>query len=168
MESFFQHLEASGLSTWIRESDSLLAFPGILILHTLGMAFFAGTAAAIALIMLKAIPPVRPDAVARLFPVAWAGLALNAFSGVLLVVAYPTKALTNPVFYIKLACIGLMIGALRIARRRLRVTPLQIGIAVPALAKNNALAMAMLLLAMFTIVSGRLLPYTYIHMLAGH
>jgi len=31
---------------------------------------------------------------------------MNAVTGILLVFAYPTKALTNPDFYIKLALIG--------------------------------------------------------------
>jgi hypothetical protein len=168
MESFFQQVEASGLSVWIRESDSLLAFPGILILHTLGMAFFAGTTAAISLIRLKSVRSIRADAVLRLFPVAWTGLAVNVLSGVLLVVAYPTKALTNPVFYIKLLCIGLMIGALQVARRQLRSDSLSIGAEGNVRAKSNAVAIAMLLLAMLTIVSGRLLPYTYAHLMAFH
>ena len=166
MESFFRQVEASGLSVWIRESDSLLAFPGILILHTLGMAFLAGTTAAVALIMLGAAKSIRADALALLFPAAWAGLAANVFSGVLLVVAYPTKALTNPVFYIKLVCIGLLVAALLAARRRLRrLLPSQ---SDGGPANRRILAAAMLLLAMLTIVSGRLLPYTYTHLLAPH
>ena len=42
MESFFVWLEATPLSTWLRESPSLWAFPFVLILHTVGLAFFVG------------------------------------------------------------------------------------------------------------------------------
>src|SRR4029450_1711509 len=42
-------------------------------------------------------------------PVMWFGFWLNAVSGVALLVAYPTKALTNPVFYLKLALIALAV-----------------------------------------------------------
>jgi hypothetical protein len=152
MESFLRLVESSGLSVWIRESDSLLAFPGILVLHTLGMAFLAGAAVAIALPMLAAERPAGAQTVALLTPVAWAGFAANALSGVLLVVAYPTKALTNPIFYVKLAFIGLLIGAFHLAQRRFWW--------------NKGLAAALLLLSILTIVGGRLLPYTYTRLLA--
>jgi hypothetical protein len=57
------------------------------------------------------------DALRRYFLVMWAGFWINAVSGVLLLIAYPTKALTNPLFYAKLALIGLGIAlALRIRR----------------------------------------------------
>ncbi len=39
----------------------------------------------------------------------WTGFGINAVSGMLLLIAYPTKQLTNPVFYIKLTLIGLAI-----------------------------------------------------------
>jgi hypothetical protein len=152
MESFLRLVESSGLSIWIRESDSLLAFPGILVLHTLGMAFLAGAAVAIALPMLAAERPAGAETVSSLTPVAWAGFAANALSGVLLVVAYPTKALTNPIFYVKLAFIGLLISAFHLARRRFWW--------------NKGLAAALLLLSILTIVGGRLLPYTYTRLLA--
>ncbi len=153
MESFLRLVESTALSVWIRESDSLFAFPGILVLHTLGMAFLAGAAVAVALILLGVARSVRPESVALLIPVAWAGLSVNALSGVLLVAAYPTKALTNPVFYVKLAFIGLLIGALHLAHRRV--------------SWNKALAAVLLLLAVLSIVSGRLLPYTYTRLLAS-
>src|SRR6478752_1538214 len=50
--SWLGQIEASALSTWIRESDAMYAFPGILIVHTLGMALAAGSVAAIGLRLL--------------------------------------------------------------------------------------------------------------------
>ena len=45
------------------------------------------------------------------------GFWLNAVSGVLLLVGYPTKALTNPVFYLKLLLIAVaMVLLVRIGR----------------------------------------------------
>jgi len=43
----------------------------------------------------------------------WVGLALNVTSGLFLLTAYPTKALTNPDFYIKLSFIGLAVFTMR-------------------------------------------------------
>ena len=42
MMEFFINVERTELSVWVRESPSLLAFPFILFLHTLGLAMLAG------------------------------------------------------------------------------------------------------------------------------
>ncbi len=44
--------------------------------------------------------PMQP-----LFPIIWVGFVINLVSGILLLIAYPTKALTDPVFYLKIALI---------------------------------------------------------------
>jgi hypothetical protein len=43
MYSSLAWLEATAPSVWLRESPSLWAFPFVLILHTVGMGFLAGT-----------------------------------------------------------------------------------------------------------------------------
>ena len=117
MESLFVWLEATPLSTWLRESPSLWAFPFVLILHTVGLAFFVGANVAWDVRVLGFSMGIPLDALRRYFLVMWAGFWINAVSGVLLLIAYPTKALTNPLFYAKLALIGLGIAlALRIRR----------------------------------------------------
>src|SRR5579885_1141902 len=107
MHSFLVCLEATGLSTWIRESTSLWAFPGILTLHTIGMGFVAGINAVIALRILGVAPRTPLLELRRFLAVMWSGFWLNAASGVLLLIGYPAKALTNPVLYIKLVFIAL-------------------------------------------------------------
>ena len=54
----------------------------------------------------------------RFVPILWMAFWLNAISGLLLLIGYPTKALTNPVFYLKLLLIavGLVLFG-RIGRR---------------------------------------------------
>jgi hypothetical protein len=117
MEPFFVWLEATPLSTWLRESPSLWAFPFVLILHTVGLAFFVGANLAWDVRVLGFSMGIPLDALRRYFLVMWAGFWINAVSGLLLLIAYPTKALTNPLFYAKLALIGLGIAlALRIRR----------------------------------------------------
>jgi hypothetical protein len=96
----------------------------------------------------------------RLLPVMWAGFAINAVSGVLLLVAYPAKALTNPVFYLKLAAIGAAIALTGSISRRVFVladagTPLE-----PAPAVKRAAGITIVLWLIATI-TGRLLAYTY-------
>src|SRR5262245_53727548 len=98
-------LEEGGLGRWIRESPSMLAFPTIIALHAVGMGLLVGTNAAMDFRILGFARGVPISSLERLVPVMRFGFWLNAVSGVLLLLAYPTKALTNPVFYLKLLLI---------------------------------------------------------------
>jgi hypothetical protein len=80
--------------------------PGILALHAIGMAFAAGLAAVLDLRILGVAVAVPLTAFRRFLPVLWAGFWLNAAFRCAASVGYPTKALTNPVFYLKLGLIG--------------------------------------------------------------
>ena len=111
MDPFLIWLESTPLHDWIIESPSLLAFPGILALHAIGMGFAAGLSTAIDLRILGVAPAVPLTEMRRLLPILWGGFWLNAASGILLLIGYPTKALTNPVFYLKLTLIAVaMVG----------------------------------------------------------
>jgi hypothetical protein len=100
VDPFFAWLEDSALSTWIRSSPSVVfGFPGILVLHALGMAFLAGASIALSLCTLGLAPGLPTASFRGFVPVLWIALVVNVFSGVLLVIGYPTKALTNPLFY---------------------------------------------------------------------
>jgi len=156
MEPFFVWLEATSLSTWLRESPSLWAFPFVLILHTVGLAFFVGTNVAWDVRVLGFSLGIPLEALRRYFLVMWAGFWVNAFSGVLLLIAYPTKALTNPLFYAKLALIAF--GVVLAFRIRREVN----GLAAPADAPPMARMLAAVSLACWiaVIFAGRLLAYT--------
>ena len=107
MDAFFVWVELSSFSIWMRESPSVFAFPAILTLHTVGLAFLAGPNAAIDLRLLGFAPQLPLEPLKKLFPLMWAGFWLNAVTGTALVIAYPAKALTNPLFYLKLLLIAL-------------------------------------------------------------
>ena len=157
MDPVFSWIETTAVSTFIRESASLWVFPFILILHTWGLAFLVGANIAIdvrALGVAVAIPFWSLD---RYYRVMWAGLWINAISGVLLLIAYPTKALTNPVFYVKLLMIA---AALLLARRiRLFMQPGS-GSAGPGRTVPASLAIASLACWAIAIFAGRFLAYT--------
>jgi hypothetical protein len=157
VDPFFIWLETSALSVWVRESPSVFAFPIILACHTIGMGFLAGMNAAIALRILGFAPGVPLAAARRVFPVLWAGFWLNAISGVVLLIGYPTKALTNPVFYFKLLCVALGLVVQTVIRRRILEDEQR---DVPFWGKMFACAS----LAVWTAVifSGRFLAYTYV------
>src|SRR5437667_10655191 len=103
---FLNTLEQSGLSTWLRESESLFGFYFILVVHTIGLALVVGPNAAIDLRLLGLAPEIPLPPLKNWFNLMWLGLAINAVSGVFLVLAYPPTAFTNPDFYLKLTLIG--------------------------------------------------------------
>jgi hypothetical protein len=156
MEPVYVWLEATSLSTWLRESPSLWAFPFVLILHTVGLAFFVGANVAWDVRVLGFSVGIPLDALRRYFLVMWAGFWVNAFSGVLLLLAYPTKALTNPLFYAKLALIGF--GVVLAFRIRREVDGLRSTADPPPLARM--LAAVSLACWVAVIFAGRLLAYT--------
>jgi hypothetical protein len=152
-DPFFRWLEATAVSLWIVESPSLFAFPGILAVHTVGLGLLAGLNGALDLRLLGIARSIPPAAFTRLLPTMWFGLWVNVLSGIALVIAYPTKALTNPVFYLKLALIAAALAILRSIVGR--VGPEQ---TVPATTK--LLAAASLLVWAAVITAGRFLAYT--------
>src|SRR5438067_12281028 len=104
--AFLQTIEDTGLSTWLRESESPFAFYFVLLFHTFGLALLVGANAVLDLRLLGVQREIPLAPLKRLFGIMWLGFAINAASGVLLLIAYPTKALTNPVFYMKLILIA--------------------------------------------------------------
>ena len=117
MDATFTWIETSALSTWLTESPSLWAFPFVLILHTWGLAFLVGANVVLDVRVLGLVRDVPLRSLERYFLVMWLGFWINAASGVLLLIAYPTKALTNPLFYLKLVLIAVAFAsALRIRR----------------------------------------------------
>ena len=158
MDPFLAFVEGSDLSMWIR-GDSMLAFPTIITLHTIGMGFLAGSSSAIALRILGAASGIPLGALRRFYPLMWLALSVNATTGVLLVIGYPTKQLTNPLFYIKLSLVALAIWLVyRIGREVLPGAE-----AGEKILTARAKWMASLSLAAWAglIVAGRLLEYTH-------
>lgn len=164
MIDFLIWLEETRPSTWMRESGG--AFFSSLVFHSIGMAFVAGIHVVTDLRVLGVAPGVPRSLMRRYLPVLWASLVVVTLSGLALLLAYPAKALTNPVFYFKLAAIvaalwimrALMRGVLGDSRRD----------PVPAPRREKVLAAVSLVLWVAVITSGRFLAYTAKVMLASH
>ena len=109
--------------------------------------------AAFDLRLLGVAPNIPPIAFVRFLPVMWFGLWLNVVTGLALLLAYPTKALTNPVFYLKLSLIA---GGLLILRATLRRVRESLAIS----GTTKLLAAVSLIVWAAAIASGRLLAYT--------
>ena len=75
------------------------------------MAFVVGINLAIALRLVGVAAQLPLQDFRRFLPFHWGAVVLIIISGIALLLAYPAKALTNPVFYLKLVAlsIGLLI-----------------------------------------------------------
>ena len=94
-----------------------------------------------------------------LYRIIWVGFWIQVVSGALLLIAYPTKALTNPDFYIKLTLIGLAVAIMQTIKKRVfSDTTLSES---DMMVKGKALAMWSLILWAGAVTAGRLLAYTY-------
>ena len=151
-------LETSSLSTWLREEPSLMVFPFILILHTVGLAFLVGANIAIDTRVLGLARGVPLLSLRRYYLTMWTGFWVNAFSGVLLLTAYPTKALTNPLFYAKLGLIGIALYLASLIRRQMMAGTVAAGVTAPR--PLRMLAAASLAVWVLGIFAGRFLAYT--------
>ena len=159
MNPIFAWIESSALSEWVRGSDCICAFPTIVTLHNIGLAFLAGGGIVIDLRVIGFARDMPLEPLGRLFLLLWLAFALNASTGILLLIAYPTKALTNPLFYIKLSLVALAVGlAYRIATDILRVSEIDHR---PLAAKVKVLAIASLAAWVALIAAGRYLAYTH-------
>jgi hypothetical protein len=159
MDPFLAWIETSDLSEWVRGSDCVCAFPTIVTLHNIGMAFLAGGSVAIDLRLLGFAPQVPIKPLGRFVPVLWLAFALIAPTGLLLLMAYPTKALTNPLFYFKLGLIALAVWlVLRIGNGVLRAPDVD---QKPVAANVKLLAIASLTVWAALVASGRYLAYTH-------
>ena len=159
MDPVFAWLEGSALSDWVRGSECICAFPAIVTLHNIGMAFLAGGSVAIDLRIIGFAPHVPLKPMGRFVPLLWLAFALNAVTGILMLIAYPTKALTNPLFYIKLCLVALAVWLVyRIAADILRASEVD---QKPLAAKAKMLAIASLAAWVALIAAGRYLAYTH-------
>ena len=164
MDPFFLWLESTAFSTWMREEPSIWAFPMILAVHTIGMALIVGIGVALDLRILGVGRDVPIREMRRFFVPMWIGLWLNVVSGLALLAAYPTKALTNPVFYTKLTLIAIALVLFQAIRRRLfrdGEAPTS-----PMPARLRLLAAASIFCWASAITAGRLLAYTYTRLMA--
>jgi hypothetical protein len=157
--AFLQAIENTGFSTWLRESESPFAFYFILLFHTFGLALLVGANAVVDLRLLGVARAIPIAPLKRLFRIMWIGFATNALTGVLLVFAYPTKALTNWDFYAKLTIIGFAMWVMQ----RLKVQVFQDSSLSESemMARGASLAKWSLVLWFAAITAGRLLAYTY-------
>ena len=120
------------------------------------MAALVGASAVIDLRLLGVAADLPLSMLNRLYPIIWTGFWLQVASGIVLLVAYPTKSFTSPAFYVKLTLIAAAMVVMVRLKRRL---PSGAGEAT-LLPRRVPLAALSLVLWFGAISAGRLIAYT--------
>lgn len=147
----------TGLSTWIREADTVWAYPMVITFHAAGLAVMVGLSVVVALRILGIASTLPLAAMDRLYPTIWFGFWINAVSGVGLIVSDPVGMLTNPLFLIKIMLVAAAVINVAVIRRRVVRSPSVQSGGLPSGAKGLAVASLVLWAAATTM--GRLTAY---------
>ena len=158
MDPVFAWIEQIPVSVWLREADTFFAFPAVLTVHVISLGLVVGSCVAMDLRVLGFLPGVPPRGVERFTTVVWVAFGFVVASGILLVLTYPVKNVTNPLFYFKLLCVAFGLWLMVRIDRRVLLVPQGGG----TLAVGNArvLAIASIVVWASAIASGRFLAYT--------
>lgn len=137
-------------------------FPTLLVVHALGMGFLAGIGVAFSLRTLGVAVRVPLSWFAEARSIFCLALFANVVSGLGLLAAYPAKALTNPVFFLKVALLIAALWSLQALAYYARQS-------VPSEFAQSMRrhAIASLCLWAGVITAGRLLAYTHSVLLAS-
>lgn len=146
-------LEATGLSTWVREGETIWAFPTILTLHTFGLGLLVGASTVVNLRLLGIGQRLTLAGLRPLFSVMWGGFWLNAVTGSLLFAADATGRGTSALFIIKLLFVALGVATMILIKRAIDAPE-----SAPA-PPGKLLASLSLLAWIAAITAGRLLAY---------
>ena len=155
--AFLQTIENLGFSQWVKQSGSLWAFPGILLMHTYGMAVLVGVIAGIDLRILGLTPAIPLAPLRKFLPLVWLAFWVNAITGTMLLMADATTKLTNPDFGIKMLFIVAAVSVQFMIQKRV------LGDAdvdsKPLSSNAKVLAVVSLACWLGAITAGRLLAY---------
>jgi len=154
---FFAWLQETPFAQWVASDPSLLAYPTILTLHTVGMAIVVGTCVVMDLRLLGIAGDVPLTALARAPRLVWTGFFINAATGIALFTTDAEHKATQTVFFVKLSLIFLAL----VVYARLRTLVFRRTPPAVASASGEVRALAVLSLVLWTgaTVAGRLMAY---------
>ena len=150
-------LEGSGMSAWLRESQSLWAFPFVLAVHTVGLGLIVGSTVVVNLRILGGASRIPLKPLEKFFSIMWLGLALNTISGLMLFAKEATTVGISGVFWVKISLIALAVWVLTRIKAKVFDDPL---VDTRPIA-NHVRALALLSIILWTgaITAGRLMAY---------
>jgi len=154
---FFTWLQETPFAHWVASDPSLLAYPTILTLHTVGMAIVVGTCVVMDLRLLGIAGDVPLEALVAAPRLVWTGFLVNAATGLALFTTDAEHKAMQTVFFIKLSLIFLALAVY------VRIRKLVFTSALPSAASISleVKALAVLSLVFWTgaTVAGRLMAY---------
>jgi hypothetical protein len=163
---FLNTIEQTSLSQWVRYSPSIFGFYFILLCHTVGLSLLVGGNAIIAMRILGIASGLPLKPMKQLYTFMFVGLGINVTTGLLLLTGYPTKALTDYDFYLKMSFITLgVITMFKIYERVFSDASLS---EADMVAKGKTLAKFSLVFWIAAIWAGRMLSETYTYITYGH
>ena len=157
MDAFLESIQQSSLARFVGESGSLLGYPTVLFLHTLGLGTVAGVSAGIALRVLGFARRLPMEVLDRLYPIMWLGFIVSAISGLALLATDPVTKLHQTVFYVKLILVALAVVNMQMIRNGIVRGPAASGGALPSNAR--VLAVTSLIFWIGATTAGRLIAY---------
>lgn len=155
--AFFTWLQDTPFAHWVASDPSLLAYPTILTLHTVGMAIVVGTCVVMDLRLLGIATEVPLTALTRAPRLVWTGFIINAATGIALFTTDAEHKATQTVFFVKLSLIFLALAVY--ARIRKLVFRRPGAMTMPLAGEVKALAILSLILWTGATVAGRLMAY---------
>jgi hypothetical protein len=127
------------------------------------MGLLVGASAVIGLRILGVARDLPLAPLKQLYSFIWVGFWIEVASGTLLLIAYPTKALTNVTFYIKLTLIGLAMTAM-LRLRKVVFDDSSLNEAT-MMVKGKALVTWAFVFWAGALTAGRLMAYTATHLI---
>src|SRR5262245_5567817 len=116
-------LESTGFSTWVREGETILAFPTILTLHTFGLGLLVGASTVVNLRLLGVGRPLTAASLRPLFVVMWGGFYLNLVTGSMLFAAQAVERGSSLFFLTKMVFVAVGVWTTVVLERAVRGTP---------------------------------------------
>lgn len=113
---FLTWLDGTALSTALKES--LMLYPAILALHTIGFVFLVGASVAINLRILRGASVRSLAPMERFFPIMYAGFWLNFGTGVLLFINGPVTVGTNRFYWVKMLFVVLGVVTMLLMKKQ--------------------------------------------------
>jgi hypothetical protein len=152
-----EFLEQTALSTFIRESSSLLAFPTFLCMHTLGLSLVVGVNSVVAIRVLGVASSIPLQPLKRLYPFIWVGLILSLISGIALAMAKATTLMLNPILLVKLVMISCAAPIMWLLEKKVFRTP---GFKETEAGSTKIMAATLLVPWTAVMIAGRLIAYS--------
>ena len=168
MDAFLESLQQSAFARFVGESGSLLGYPTVLFLHTIGLGTVSGVnsgnertphgiAHRIPLRALGFARSIPVEVLDRLFPIMWFGFLVSAVSGLALLVTDPVTKLHQTEFYVKLIFIALAVVNMQMMRNQIFRGPSATSGVLPSNAR--LLAVTSLVFWIGATTAGRLIAY---------